>query len=452
MGKEKILKGIKFELKPKNAQKSQLNQWIGSARYVYNYMLEKSSSDFKSGVKNSANKYEMIKHLPKLKNEEEKEFLKEVPSQVLQQSIMNLYDSYKRFFSKQSSYPKFKKKFRKNGIRFPYDPKGTKIRKTSRRTGKIKIPKMDKELTFRMSQEFPGKIKSYTISFDGYKYYISFLCEIDIDYVIEKEETKIQTYNEAQSYIKNFSLVGIDRGINKTLMLSSGEVYNLPIGKIKKIENKIKIQQRKMSYKKGNRKGEEKSNNFKKQKRKINKLNKQIANIRHDWMHKVSNDIIKNHDVIILEKLKIKNMTKSSKGTIENPGKKVKQKSGLNKSSLRQGWHKLFSFLEYKTNWNNQLVLYVDPKNTSRTCSNCDHVDKDSRDKENFSCTSCNFKIDADLNASINIRARGRRVHALWAWDEIENFSTSSQASTYRNPGVKIEDQSLTKQPISLKS
>ena len=91
-------------------------------------------------------------------------------------------------------------------------------------------------------------------------------------------------------------------------------------------------------------------------------------------------------------------MTKSAKGTVEKPGRKVKQKSWLNKSSLRQGWHKFSSILEYKANWSNKVVLYVDPKNTSLICSKCDHLDKNSRNKEDFNCTSCNYSIDADLN------------------------------------------------------
>ncbi len=112
--------------------------------------------------------------------------------------------------------------------------------------------------------------------------------------------------------------------------------------------------------------------------------------------------------MIVIENLKIKNMTKSSKGTIENPGTNVRAKSGLNRVLLNQGLGMFFDMLEYKAKWYGRTLIKVSPRNTSRACSKCLHVDKDSRvSQSEFCCTGCGFKLNADQNASRNILRLG---------------------------------------------
>ncbi len=112
--------------------------------------------------------------------------------------------------------------------------------------------------------------------------------------------------------------------------------------------------------------------------------------------------------MIVIENLKIKNMTKSSSGTIEHPGSKVKQKSGLNRVLLNQGLGMFFGMLEYKARWYGRTLIRVNPRNTSRACSKCLHVDKDSRvSQSEFCCTKCEYQINADQNASRNILRQG---------------------------------------------
>ena len=161
------------------------------------------------------------------------------------------------------------------------------------------------------------------------------------------------------------------------------------------------------------------SNNWRKLKGKINRLHTKIADIRLDTLHKLSTALCKNHAMIVLEDLAVKNMTKSAKGDLENPGKMVRQKSGLNRVILDQGWGMFRTFLEYKQHWLGGHVVYVDPKHTSQTCPKCHHVSKDNRQTQAaFECVECRYQEHADVVAAKNILERGRRLLACgenWA-------------------------------------
>ncbi|MDJ0535921.1 MAG: transposase, partial [Xenococcaceae cyanobacterium MO_207.B15] len=152
------------------------------------------------------------------------------------------------------------------------------------------------------------------------------------------------------------------------------------------------------------------SNKWKKLKSKITKLHIRIANIRNDYLHKISSELSKNHAIVILEDLKIVNMSKSAKGTVENPGKNVKQKSGLNRAILDQSWGEFIRQLEYKLTWSGGQLIQVNPRNTSRKCPKCNYISAENRKTQAvFKCqnSSCNYTENADFVGSINIREAG---------------------------------------------
>ena len=132
-------------------------------------------------------------------------------------------------------------------------------------------------------------------------------------------------------------------------------------------------------------------------------------------LHKVSTTICKSHAVVVIEDLKVKGMSASASGTKERPGKNVRQKAGLNRSILDQGWGAFVRMLDYKSAWKGGMVLRVDPRNTSRTCSSCGHVSPDSRKTQtDFLCIFCGFGENADTNAARNIIKGGTRPDSLW--------------------------------------
>ena len=151
------------------------------------------------------------------------------------------------------------------------------------------------------------------------------------------------------------------------------------------------------------------SNNYTKHSKKLAKLHQKKRRIRDDFQHKLSSALVKNHDqeVFVCEGLNIKGMTKSAKGTADNPGKNVKQKSGLNRSILNMAWGKFFRMLEYKLALTGRKLVKIDPRNTSITCSQCGFVSKQNRlTQSQFKCVKCGFEANADLNAAVNIKNR----------------------------------------------
>jgi putative transposase len=212
----------------------------------------------------------------------------------------------------------------------------------------------------------------------------------------------IQIEDDAMSLAhKSPSDVGIDMGITRFATLSDGTVYN-PLNSFKGKAEKLAKFQRQLKNKK------KFSNNLKKVKVKITKCHEEIANARKDYLHKVSTEVCDNQAMIFVEDLKIKNMSKSEKGTLDKPGKKVDQKSELNKAILDQGWSMFFQMLAYKQDWNGGMVLKVAPHHTSQQCPACHLSSAQNRlTQADFVCTECGYTANADDVGAIKARTRG---------------------------------------------
>ena len=144
------------------------------------------------------------------------------------------------------------------------------------------------------------------------------------------------------------------------------------------------------------------------------KLYRQLARLRHrnsvrnrNECHRITTQIVRNHDFIAVEDLRIADMTRSARGTVERPGRNVAAKSGLNRSITEQSWGIIISQLDYKTQWYGREFVKVDPKYTSQTCSGCGVVASGNRQDKTYNCGSCGLRIDADTNAAVNILRRG---------------------------------------------
>jgi putative transposase len=150
------------------------------------------------------------------------------------------------------------------------------------------------------------------------------------------------------------------------------------------------------------------SNNWKKAKQRVTKLHSKIANIRKDFVHQSSNDISKNHAVVFVEDLQVKNMSASSKGRKARPGKRVAQKSGLNRAILDASPFELRRQLGYKTQWRGGLLVSVPPQNTSRKCPECQHTAAENRKTQaKFVGVECGFSANADFVGAVNIKEAG---------------------------------------------
>jgi putative transposase len=246
---------------------------------------------------------------------------------------------------------------------------------------------------YRNSQPIVGTPKNVTVSKRGDHWYVSIQTEVEIE----------------QPRHKATSIVGGDLGIARFLTLSTGEYFE-PLNSFKKLEKKLAKLQRTLARRvKG-------SVNWKKTRGKISRLHIRIANARNDYLHKLSHDISKNHAVVVLEELKVANMSTSAKGTVEQPGRNVKAKSGLNKSLLDQGWYEFRRQLGYKLEWLGGMLVLVNPKNTSRCCPECGHTSGENRKTQSsFVCVECGYKENADFVGALNVLRAG---HAQLACGE----------------------------------
>jgi len=396
----KILQAYKYQLKTKANQEIKFRQVAGCCRFLWNKSLALEQDFFeKQGKRNGYNK--LAKFLKDWKKEETTEFLKKAPSQALQQTLKDLDKAYRNFFAKRAGFPKFKKKGLNDSFRFP---QGFKLDEINSR---IFLPKIG-WINYRKSRKVEGKPKQVTVTHSRGKWYVSIQTEREI----EKPEHPSK------------SIVGIDMGIAKFAMLSDGFAIN-PLNVFKKYENKLARLQRRLS------KRRKFSENWKKEKEKVQKLHSKIANVRKDFLNKTTTTISKNHAIVVLEDLKIQNMSRSASGTKEKPGKNVKAKSGLNKSILDQGWYEFRRQLEYKLKWKGGKLITVPAQYTSQTCSKCGCIDKNNRKtQEKFKCTACGLEINADHNAALNILAAG---HAVLACGEKALVSSKKQEPAYRS-------------------
>ncbi|SIO18667.1 RNA-guided endonuclease InsQ/TnpB family protein [Nitrosomonas cryotolerans] len=383
--KQIIRKAFKFRLNPNSDQAQKMVEFAGANRFVWNKAL--AMNLFRLEQKQPLLWYNELSFWLKLwKSSEDYGFLKTVHSQPLQQALKNLEKAFKDGFDKKQPLkriPKFKKKGLSDSFRYP---QGFKLEQES---SKVFLPKIG-WVKYRNSRQVIGDVKNMTISRKGSYWYVS----IQTEY-----ETELKRHSST-------SMIGVDMGITRFATLSDGS-YVEPLNSFRKLSKKLAFEQRKLSKK------VRFSANWKKQKQIITRLHERIANARLDFLHKTSTEISKNHAMVVVENLKIGNMSKSAKGSVEKHGKNVKAKSGLNKSILDQGWGMFVSFLEYKQACSGGDVLKVNPQYTSQTCPRCQHVSHDNRKSQSaFECTECGFKANADLVGALNVLERGHRLLA----------------------------------------
>lgn len=399
----KRLQAFKYELQPKGQQAGLMNRFAGSCRFVFNKALALQKENHATGEK-FINYVAMAKRLTAWRNGDETPWLKDAPVHPLQHALKDLERAYKNFFAKRAEFPRFKKKGQSDSFRYP-DPKQIKLDQTNSR---IFLPKLG-WIRYRNSREVLGTVKNVTVSHHGGKWYAS-----------------IQTEREVDQSIPKGDATGIDMGVARFATLSDGTFY-APLNSFKKHEAALRKAQQAMSRK------TKFSNNWKKAKAKVQRIYSRIGNARRDYLHKTSTAISKNHAIVCIEDLKVRNMSASASGNTENPGKNVRAKSGLNKSILDQGWFEFRRQLEYKLAWNGGWLVAVPPKNTSRTCPSCGHVSADNRKTQaQFACLSCGFEENADVVGAINVLRAG---HARFAC-QVSGATMPPATGTHRSDSV----------------
>jgi putative transposase len=358
-----MLKAFKYELIPTQEQKHQLNGAFGACRIIYNLALETKNMSYKSGKTLSC--FELMKQLPDLK--EGFTWLKDVPSQALQQSIYNLENSFTNFFKSRTGFPKFKKKNAKQSFRIPVAVK------VDFESWTVALPKYGK-VKFHNSREFQGTVKQATVSKSTTgRYFISILVDTFQD-------------NKELKPIKEETTIGIDLGIKHFAILSDGRKIENPKFLINSFKE-LRVAQRSLSRK---NKG---SNKRLIQKLKVARIYEKIRNQRSYFLHKLSTQIVNEYDSIAIENLNVSEMIKNR---------------SLSKYIADANWGTFETYLKYKAAWQGKNILQIGRFEPSSKMCSCGKVNNDLKlsDRE-WTCKSCGTIHDRDILAANNIKKFG---------------------------------------------
>jgi putative transposase len=378
------LQAYQYELMPDGEQQRNMRRFAGACRFVYNKALALQKENHEAG--NQFIGYvAMAKCLTAWRNGHDTPWLKDAPCHPLQHALKDLEKAYKNFFARRAGFPRFKRKGCGDAFRYP-DPKQIKLDQANSR---IFLPKLG-WLRYRNSRDVLGEVRNVTVRQSGGKWFAS-----------------IQTQREVEPALPTATTaIGIDVGITRFATMSDA-TYIAPLNSFKTHQHRLARYQRRM------RRKVKFSNNWKKAKARVQKIHTRIANARKDFLHKTTTTISQNHALVCIEDLQVRNMSRSARGNSEQPGKMMRQKSGLNRAILDQGWGEFRRQLDYKVAWNGGILLPVPPHNTSRTCPCCGHVSKDNRQTQaKFLCVDCGYENHADVVGAINVLERGYRLLA----------------------------------------
>ena len=387
-----MIKTLKIMLIPNNKQKSKLFQSAGVARFAYNWALGREQENYKNGG-TFLSHYDLRKEFTKLKSTEEYKWLNDYSNNITKQAIKDACLAYKRFFKGESAFPKFKSRrkskpsFYMDTDKIQFTDKTVKLEKItlSRKKNKQKLNWI--RLAEKNRIPVDSKYINPRITFDGLNWWIS----VGIEYA---DNTEIPV-NEG---------IGIDLGIKDLAICSNLDNPYKNINKtqkIRKLKKKKRRLQRIVSKKYLiNKKGDSycKTSNIIKAEKRLLKLNHRLTDIRHNYLHQITTEIInRKPKFIVLEDLNVKRMMKNKH---------------LSEVIAEQCFYEFYRQIEYKSSWNNIKFIIADRfYASSKICSCCGEVKKDLKLSDRiYKCDNCNAVIDRDKNASINLFNYGKSI------------------------------------------
>lgn len=377
-----MLVGRRYLLQLTGEQQKYAEEIAGACRAVWNTGLEQRRMYRKRGA--FIGFAEQCKQLAEARNDPDHEWLAEAPSACLQQVLRDLdkvcreHGAWKvRWRSKARSPMSF---------RFS-DTRRIHVRRVSKRWGEVRLTKLG-AVRFRWTRGLDGEIRNATVSRDGGEWYVSFTVEDGL----------IETLPNGKPPI------GLDRGVTTAVATSNGRTHDRQFitpgeaGRLRRLHQMLCRRRRGSNRREATRK-------------QINALYARVRHRRADFNAWTANRLTSDHGLIVLEDLRVRDMTASAKGTIDEPGRRVRQKSGLNKAILDKGWGDLLRRADYKAKVNGSRIVRVPAAYTSQTCSACGHCAPDNRKSQAvFQCASCGHQANADVNAAKNILAAGLAV------------------------------------------
>jgi putative transposase len=424
----------KYRLYPDRGQAERLTEWSHTCRAVWNTALAQRIWAYRSARRVTLRAVDQCAEFTEARAEHD--WLRDLPAQSAQQVLRHLDDAYANFWNPQhpAEFPQFKRKHQGCGVPFP--GQAVQVRKVSRRMAQVRLPKLG-WVRLRLSRPLGGTVRNATVSRDGLGWHISFGVHIP-----EPEQRPVNTGEP----------VGVDVGIACSVFLSTEDTQRqrpdtLTPGEKRRLRGLEQRKARQMAYaKKYN--GGKYSNRLRRTIDRIAALKARQARRRGDWNHKLTTDLAKNHSLVAVENLRVKSMSRSAKGTVEQPGRNVKQKAGLNRSIADQGWFEIRRQLGYKTRRHGGELIAVPAPGSSQTCNACGVRDPESRQGcgRLFACVHCGHTEHADRNAALTILDR---AFSTAGWAGPAGSGTGRPQSTRSPKGRGTRTGSRLREPTS---
>ena len=387
-----MIKSIKVRLNPNNKQLTKLFQYAGCARFAYNWAISREQENHKQGNKFLSD-MDLRKEFTQLKKLKEYKWLNEVSNNVTKQAIKDACSAYKNFFKGQSKFPKFKNKkqstpsFYQDNVMIQFTNTHVKVEafSMSKKQNKQKLNWI--KLYEKGKIPTDCKYMNPRFTYDGLYWYVSVSIEVD---------------DNTENTLPSNEGIGIDLGIKDLAVCSDGNTYkNInKTQRVKKLEKKKRRLQRSVSRKYNkNKKGKNycKTSNIIKREKELLKIIKHLTNIRHNYLHQTTSEIIKRKpSFICIEDLNVSGVMKNRH---------------LSKAVQQQGFYEFRRQIEYKAKWNNIPVIIADrffP--SSKMCSCCGHIKKDLKLSDRIYKCECGNIINRDFQASLNLKKYGEDV------------------------------------------
>lgn len=390
-------RGFRFRLYPTVGQADVLGQWIGVTRLVYNLALEQRRDfwrQYRATTGKTISWGQQSLEVTDLRRQFD--FVGAVPRTCLEYALRDLDKAFAGFF-RGGGYPNFRRKGVHQSVRLAW--KDLARRDLNAKWSEIRLPRIG-WVKYRRSRSLSGEVMNVTVQITNQRWEVVFAADV------------------TGTSLGCQGAVGIDRGVATTLSLSNGEHIRLP--DLTALEQRRRRAQRALARRKRG------SARHAKQRQSVARLAAKISRVRAHHLHVASTSIARRFGLVVLEKLNIRAMTASAGGTVEQPGRGVAQKRGLNRSVLAQGWSIFASQLEYKLEAAGGRLVYVPAAYTSQTCAECGVVDARSRKSQAvFECVACDHRDHADTNAARNIM-RGSTAFV----EEGHRFKPSGEART----------------------
>ncbi|MEC3917796.1 RNA-guided endonuclease InsQ/TnpB family protein [Nocardia sp. CDC160] len=384
----------RYRLYPTREQADRLTGWSDTCRAVWNTALAQRIWAYHSARRVTLRAVDQGPELTQARREYD--WLADLPAQCAQQVLRRLDAAYDNFWNRDhpAGFPQFKKKRDWGSLCFP--GQAIEVRQVSRRSAQVRLPKIG-WVRFRVSRPIDGTVRNATVSRDGLGWHISF--------GVHQPELATPPVNTGPP-------IGIDVGIACSVFCSADDAARqrpatLSVGEHRRLRRLERRRARQLTYAKKYAGGKY-SNRLRRTNAAIAAFKARQARRRLDWNHKLTTDLAQSHGLIGIEDLSVSSMIRSAKGTVTQPGSKVRQKAGLNRSIADQGWYEIRRQLGYKTKRYGGQLIVVPAPGSSQTCCRCGARDPESRRGcgRLFACTQCGHTEHADKNASINIRDR----------------------------------------------